>query len=109
MSDITYTVIDDPYAIGFNIMSYVDMEFSDPNLMLFSIDGVAPSTETLADASYAYITQAYIIINADEPQDSPARWLFNWFGCDVSRDLLRSNSSLSVIFGDPILLKTSER
>jgi ABC-type phosphate transport system substrate-binding protein len=90
-------------------MSYVDMEFSDPNLMLFSIDGVAPSTETLADASYAYITQAYIIINADEPQDSPARWLFNWFGCDVSRDLLRSNSSLSVIFGDPILLKTSER
>ena len=109
MSDITYTVIEDPYAIGFNIMSYVDMEFNDPKLMLFSIDGVAPSTETLADASYAYITQAYIIINADEPENSPARWLFNWFGCETSRDLLKLNSSLSVIFGDPILLKTSEK
>jgi len=109
MSDITYTVIDDPYAIGFNIMSYVDMEFSDPKLMLFSIDGVAPSTATLADATYAYITQAYVIINADEPENSPARWLFNWFGCDVSRDLIAQNSSLSVIFGDPILLKTSEK
>ena len=109
MSDITYTVIEDPYAIGFNIMSYVNMEFSDPELMLFSIDDVAPSTATLADASYAYITQAYVIINATEPEDSPTRWLFNWFGCDVSRDLIRSNSSLSVIFGDTILLKTSEK
>ena len=109
MSDITYTVIEDPYAIGFNIMSYVDMEFSDPKLMLFSVDGVAPSTATLADASYAYITQAYVIINADEPEDSPARWLFNWFGCDISRDLIAANSSLSVIFGEPILLKTSEK
>jgi phosphate transport system substrate-binding protein len=109
MSDITYTVIDDPYAIGFNIMSYVDMEFSDPRLMLFSVEGVTPKTETLADATYAYITQAYIIINADEPADSPARWLFNWFGCDISRDLIAGSSSLSVIFGEPILLKTSEK
>ena len=109
MSDITYTVIEDPYAIGFNIMSYVDMEFNDPKLMLFSVDDVAPSTETLADASYAYITQAYVIINADEPEDSPARWLFNWFGCEASRDLIKRNSSLSVIFGNPILLKTSEK
>ncbi|MEA4890347.1 MAG: substrate-binding domain-containing protein [Clostridiaceae bacterium] len=109
MSDITYTVIEDPYAIGFNIMSYVDMEFNDPKLMLFSIEGVAPKTEALADASYAYITQAYVIINADEPADSPARWLFNWFGCDTSRELIAGSSSLSVIFGDPILLKTSEK
>jgi phosphate transport system substrate-binding protein len=107
MSDITYSVISDPYAIGFNIMSYIDMEFSDPKLMLFSIDGIAPSTETLADARYAYITQAYIIINADEPADSPARWLFNWFGCETSRELIANNSSLSVIFGDPMLLKAS--
>lgn len=104
MSDITMTVIDDPFAIGFNIMSYIDLEFSDPNLMLFSVDGVAPSTPTLADASYPYITQAYIIIRADEPADSPARWLFNWFGCDKSREILQKNSSLSVIFSDPILL-----
>ncbi len=105
MSDITMTVIDDPFAIGFNIMSYINLEFSDPNLMLFSVDDVAPSTPTLADASYPYITQAYIIIRADEPADSPARWLFNWFGCDKSRDILQKNSSLSVIFSEPILLK----
>ena len=109
MSDITEMVIGDPYAIGFNIMSYVDLEYSDPRLMLFSVDGVAPSTATLADASYAYITQAYVIINADEPEDSAARWMFNWFGSDISQEIIKANSSLSVIFSDPILLKTSEK
>jgi phosphate transport system substrate-binding protein len=109
MSDITYSVISDPYAIGFNIMSYVDMEFSDPKLMLFAIDGFEPCTETLADARYAYITQAYVIINADEPAGSPARWLFDWFGCDISRELIANNSSLSVIFGDPVILKAEKK
>ena len=109
MDEITDTVINDPFAIGFNIMSYINFEYSDPRLMLFTVDGVAPSTATLADASYAYITQAYVIINADEPKDSPARWLFNWFGCEKSREIIRDNSSLSIIFSEPILLKTSEQ
>lgn len=109
MELITDTVLSDPYAIGFNIMSYVELEFNDPRLMLFMVDGVAPGTATLADASYAYITQAYVIINADEPKDSPARWLFNWFGCEKSQEIISSNSSLSLVFSDPILLKTSEK
>lgn len=108
MEEITDMVIYDPYAIGFNIMSYIDQTFSDKRLMFFSVDGIAPSTATLADNSYVYKTQAYVIINADEPADSSARVLFNWFGCDKSRELIAANSSLSIIFGDPILLKTSE-
>lgn len=109
MEEITDMVIYDQYAIGFNIMSYIDLTFSDPRLMFFDVDGVTPSTATLADNTYAYKTQAYIIINADEPADSSARVLFNWFGCDQSRELIHANSSLSIIFGDPILLKTSEQ
>jgi phosphate transport system substrate-binding protein len=109
MDDITDWVISDPYAIGFNIMSYINIEYHDDNLMLFSVDGVAPSTETLEDASYPYITQAYLIIRADEPEDSSARWMFNWFGSDKSKEILQSNSSLSLIFSDPILFKTSEK
>lgn len=108
MEEITDMVIYDQYAIGFNIMSYIDQTFSDTRLMFFSVDDVAPSTETLADNSYAYKTQAYVIINADEPADSSARVLFNWFGCEKSRDIIHANSSLSIIFGDPIFLKTSE-
>jgi phosphate transport system substrate-binding protein len=109
MDEITDTVIEEPYAVGFNIMSYINFEYSDQRLMIFSIDGVEPSTETLADSTYAYITQAYVIINADEPEDSSARWLFNWFGSGNSRDIIAANSSLFVIFSDPILLKTSEK
>jgi hypothetical protein len=35
--------------------------------------------------------------------------MFNWFGSDKSKEILQSNSSLSLIFSDPILVKTSEK
>lgn len=108
MGEITTNVIFDKYAIGFNIMSYVDMSFDSSDLMLFSVNGVAPSTETLADSSYEYVTEAYVLIRADAPEDSPERWLFNWFGCDESRELLQYNSELSLVFSDPYLIRLSE-
>ena len=108
MGEITTNVIIDKYAIGFNIMSYVDMSFDSSDLMLFKVNGVEPKTETLADSSYEYVTQAYIMIRADEPQDSSARWIFNWFGCRESRRLIENTSELSVTFSDPYLIRLSE-
>lgn len=108
MGEITSNVIIDKYAIGFNIMSYVDMSFETDDLMLFSVNGVEPKTETLADSSYEYVTQAYIMIRADAPEDSSTRWFFEWFGCDESRRLLSENSELSVVFSDPYLIRLSE-
>jgi phosphate transport system substrate-binding protein len=108
MGEITTNVIFDKYAIGFNIMSYVDMSFDSSDLMLFSVNGVSPTTETLADSSYEYVTEAYILIRADAPEDSPERWLFNWFGSNESRQLLTNNSELSLAFSEPYLIHLSE-
>ena len=45
-----------------------------------------------------------LVIRSDEPADSPARRLFNWFGCAMSDDLLTINSvtPLSEDIVDPI-------
>ena len=89
MGTIVETVQYDPYSIGYTIMTYLDDVYGEDALRVFSIDGVSPSPETVADGTYAYHTKGYVVIRADEPEDSPARRLYDWFGSAVSDDLLR--------------------
>ena len=88
MSSIVDMVQNDPYAIGYTIMTYLGDVYGEDSLRVFSINGVLPSPETVADGTYAYHTQGYLVIRADEPEGSPARRLFDWFGCPISADLL---------------------
>lgn len=92
MSSIVDITLSDPYAIGYSIMTYLDDVYEEEALQVFSVNGVAPSPDSIADSSYAYHTKGYIVIRSDEPADSPARRLYDWFGCPVSDDLLKLNS-----------------
>jgi len=89
MSSIVNIVRQEPWSIGYTIMTYLDDVYGEEAPRVFSIDGVVPSAETVADASYPYHTQGYLVIRADEPENSPARRLYDWFGCPVSDELLR--------------------
>ena len=88
MSSIVDMVQEDPYSVGYTIMTYLDDVYGEDSLRVFSINGVSPSPETVADGSYAYHTQGYVVIRKDEPADSPARRLYDWFGCAISDELL---------------------
>lgn len=91
MSTIVNTILSDPYAIGYSIMTYLEDVYAEENLHVFSIDGVTPSPDTVKDSSYPFNTKGYLVIRSDEPANSPARRLFNWFGCPVSDEILRIN------------------
>lgn len=105
MESITDAVSYDKYAIGYNIISYLDWAFENGYIDLVAIDGVVPKTETFKDHSYPYITTAYVAIRADEPSDSPARMLYDWIGSEKSIELIADNSSLNVDVGDSEILK----
>ena len=79
----------DPYAIGYSIMTYLHDVFHNENVVLMGIDGVAPSVETVSDNSYSLTLQDCVVIRSDEPADSPARRLYDWFGTQQCDDLLR--------------------
>ena len=65
-------------AIGYSFFYYAqEMHVSD-NVNLVSIDGVAPSPQTIADGSYPYITSYFAVMRSDEPADSPAKQLVDW-------------------------------
>ncbi len=108
MSTITENVLRNQYAIGFNIMSYLDHTFAGSSLKLFAVDGYLPTTENFASGQYPFLTTSYVAIRLDEPEGSPARALFDWVGSEESRDLIAQNSTLTVAFTEPVVILAGE-
>ncbi len=67
-----------PAAIGYTVFYYAeDMNMAD-GLKLLSIDGVAPGDDAIRAGDYPFRTPYYAVMNADEPEDSPTRILYEW-------------------------------
>ena len=88
MSTIVSAVEYDPYAMGYSIMTYLDSVYGETDVRVLSLEGVAPTPENVASSSYPLGTKGYVVIRADEPAGSPARRLFDWFGCPTCDDIL---------------------
>jgi ABC-type phosphate transport system substrate-binding protein len=79
LTDVMAAQTDDPvgYGLGYSIYYYfrnMDMFYdTSTKLKLLSIDGIAPTDETIADGSYPLSNNTYIVLRSDEPEDSPAR------------------------------------
>lgn len=65
-------------AIGYSVFYYASEMYSKPNLKLLEVDGVAPSIETIGSGKYPLINNFYVAIRQSEPENSPARLLYNW-------------------------------
>ena len=89
MDTIVQQCQDDPYAIGYSIMTYLSDVFNNEDVCLMGIDGVAPTIATVTDNSYSLTLQDCIVIRSDESEGSPARRLYDWFGTPQCDDVLR--------------------
>ncbi len=65
-------------AIGYSIYYYVTEMYVKQGIKLLSVNGIAPSNESISAAEYPYTQFNYAVVRADEPEDSPARQLFNF-------------------------------
>jgi phosphate transport system substrate-binding protein len=72
-------------ALGYSVFYYASYMYQQPGLKMIAVDGVQPSDETIADGSYSLLNEYYLVIRADEPEDSPARQLRNWILTDEGR------------------------
>ena len=67
-----------PAAIGYTVYYYAnDMEMA-RGLKVLSIDGVAPSVQTIREGDYPFLSSYYVSIQKDLPNDSPIRILYDW-------------------------------
>ena len=72
-------------------MTYLNDVFSKEELLTFSLEGYAATPENVAAKNYPLGTQGFVVIRSDEPADSPARRLFDWFGSPLSDLILTRN------------------
>lgn len=72
-------------ALGYSVFYYASYMYQQPGLKMIAVDGVQPSDETIAEGSYPLLNEYYLVIRADEPEDSPARQLRNWILTDEGR------------------------
>lgn len=90
MSTLVSACLDDPYAIGYSIMTYLNDVYSNEALLAFSLNGYAATSENVRTGDYPLGTKGYVVIRSDEPEDSPARRFYNWFGSPLSDTFLTS-------------------
>ena len=90
MSTLVSACLDDPYAIGYSIMTYLNDVYSNGALLAFSLNGYSATPENVRTGDYPLGTKGYVVIRSDEPEDSPARRLYNWFGSPLSDTFLSS-------------------
>ena len=75
-------------AIGFSVFYYADLMYEAPNLKILSVDGIAPTTESISNGRYPLVNDFYVVIRKSEPEGSPARILRDWLLTDEARQLM---------------------
>ncbi len=77
-------------ALGFSVYYYIDEMYSQPGLKLLSVDGVAPTNETIENQTYPLCNDFFAVIRADAAADSPERILFDWITSDAGVQCIRT-------------------
>lgn len=76
-------------ALGFSVFYYASYMYAKPGLKFLAVDGVAPSDETIAEGSYPFLNDFYVVYRKEEPSDSPVRKIASWLTSEEGKDCLR--------------------
>ncbi|MCL2638220.1 MAG: substrate-binding domain-containing protein [Oscillospiraceae bacterium] len=75
-------------AIGFSVYFYAQNMNPNDGLKFLSIDGVAPTRETIQNGEYPHVNDFYAGIAASAPADSVERQILNWLQSEEGRMLI---------------------
>lgn len=77
-------------ALGYSVYYYAKNMYQKPELKFMAVDGVTPSSDTIRDGSYPYVSDFYAAVRKDEPKDSNAYRLFEWLTSDDGQALINT-------------------
>jgi len=83
-------------AIGYTVFFYADDMGMADGLKIISIDGVTPSSETIRSGEYPFINPYYVVIGANEAEDSPARIMWSWLQSNEGQELVSLEGYVSI-------------
>jgi phosphate transport system substrate-binding protein len=69
---------EDPLGIGYSVYFYASYILPSQQIKLIGVDGVHPTSDTIATRTYPLATEVYAVVRADTPPDSTAVMLRDW-------------------------------
>jgi phosphate transport system substrate-binding protein len=78
-------------SIGYNVYYYVTKMKPDPSIKILSVDGIAPTPASIADATgtgYPLVNDFFAVIRKDAPANSPARLVYDWLTSADAKTLM---------------------
>ena len=78
-------------ALGYTVYYYLtNMEKEKlATSKLLSVDGTAPTNDSIAKGEYPYTNDFYVVIRKDAKEDSPERILYNWIKSEQGKELAK--------------------
>jgi len=83
-------------AIGYTMYHYAEKMKMADGLKIISIDGVKPGTATITSGDYPFLNPYYVVIGEYEPEDNPARIMYNWLLSDEGQDFISREGYVSM-------------
>ena len=84
-------------ALGYSVYYYAnDMQMAQ-GLKILSIDGVAPSAETIRSGEYPHRNAYYCAVPADAAADAPNRILYEWLMTEEGQRLVAAEGYVSTL------------
>ncbi len=86
----------DSQGIGYSVYFYASYMLPDENVKLLGIEGVDPTSETIASREYPLVTEVYAVVRADMPIDNSAVMLRDWLLTDDGQDAVKESGYVPI-------------
>ena len=86
----------DPQGVGYSVYFYASFMLPDENVRLLGIEGVVPTSESLANGDYSLATEVYAMVRADIPNDSTAVMLRDWLLTEGGQDTVEESGYVPI-------------
>jgi phosphate transport system substrate-binding protein len=87
---------DDPLGIGYSVFYYATFMLPDENVKLLGVEGVTPTSETIASRAYPLVTEVYAVVRGDMPAGSPAVMLRDWFLTNAGQETIAESGYVRI-------------
>lgn len=94
--DVVASYQNTPSAIGYSVYFYVHNMYTQENIKLLNINGVAPENESIASGAYPYVQDFHAVIRKDAAEESNARKIYNWLDTDEARALIEEAGYVAI-------------
>ena len=85
-----------PYSIGFTIFYYNEFIIRPGNMLKsISVDGVYPSTRTISNRTYPYVTEVYAVIRSDTDISSNTYKIYEWLQTEAGKQAISKSGYLA--------------